>query len=625
MWADDTPLVAMGAMRLSTDPSSRDADRATATLHAAFDSGINLIDTADAYALDASEAGHNERLIAAALATWFGDRSRIRIVTKGGLTRPDGRWMPDGRARHLRAACHRSREALAVHRIALYQLHAPDPRVPWTTSVRALAALHREGTIEAAGLCNVTVRQIDAARSIVPIATVQAELNPWKDRVITSGVAEYCRTHGIRVLAYRPFGGVGGVRRVANDDLLKEVAAALDVSPFAVVLAWMRGLAPCITPLPGPTRRETAVDCARGQLLTLSDAEQTALDRHFVVGRIRTPASSSRRRDTAAPPVESISGPGVRGETDIVMVMGLPGAGKSTRAAAMVADGFVRLNRDEIGGSLNALVPKVTAVLAEESTRVVLDNTYLSRASRAPILDVARTHGRAVRGLWLDTSIDDAQVNIVSRMLQSHGRLLAADELRGAGRPDRLSPSALFRAQRELEPPEASEGFATLDVVPFVRQHEPRFSNRALILWCDGVLRPPRAQSPRETLALDDDILSARRAQLARYHAEGWRLLALSWEPQITELGASASQVDDELARLRERLRLDVEFHYCPHGGGPPVCWCRKPLPGLGVLLIHKHQLDPRQCIYVGSTPQDPLFAKRLDFEYRRVDEFFRT
>ena len=94
-------------------------------------------------ACDASDVGHNERLIARAISTWEGDRSTIRVATKGGLTRPQGGWVPDGRARHLTAACEASRRALGVERIHLYQLHAPDPRVPLSTSVRALDALKR--------------------------------------------------------------------------------------------------------------------------------------------------------------------------------------------------------------------------------------------------------------------------------------------------------------------------------------------------------------------------------------------------------------------------------------------------------------------------------------------------
>ena len=133
----ERPL-AVGCMRLSTEPD-RDQARALATLHAAFDAGVTLLDTADAYCLDPAETGHNERLVARALASWDGDRSRVRIATKGGLTRPGGAWVADGRARHLAAACEASRRALGLERVHLYQLHAPDPRVPLATSVRALA------------------------------------------------------------------------------------------------------------------------------------------------------------------------------------------------------------------------------------------------------------------------------------------------------------------------------------------------------------------------------------------------------------------------------------------------------------------------------------------------------
>src|SRR6185436_4655773 len=100
-------------MRLSTEPD-RDEAGAIAVLHAALDAGITFFDTADAYCWDDAERGHNERLIARALAAWSGDRSRLRVATKGGLTRPDGRWMPDGRGKHLRQACERSLAALGV-------------------------------------------------------------------------------------------------------------------------------------------------------------------------------------------------------------------------------------------------------------------------------------------------------------------------------------------------------------------------------------------------------------------------------------------------------------------------------------------------------------------------------
>src|SRR4030095_12520701 len=205
----DGAPIAVGCMRLSTG-RDRDDERGIAVLHAAFDAGITLLDTADAYCWDQSEVGHNERLIARALSTWTGDRSRIRVATKGGLTRPQGNWVPDGRARHLLSACEASLKALGVDRIHLYQLHAPDPRTAFATSVRALDALRRDGLVEHVGLCNVTVGQIEEARRITDIAAVQVELSLWQDQHVHSGVMDYCLANGIELLAYRPLGGPQG-------------------------------------------------------------------------------------------------------------------------------------------------------------------------------------------------------------------------------------------------------------------------------------------------------------------------------------------------------------------------------------------------------------------------------
>jgi histidinol phosphatase-like enzyme len=255
--------------------------------------------------------------------------------------------------------------------------------------------------------------------------------------------------------------------------------------------------------------------------------------------------------------------------------------------------------------------------------RIVLDNTYLSRASRGPVIAAAAEHGRAVKGVWLDTPVEDAQVNAVWRMIRAHGRLLSPTELAAGRAPEAIAPTAVFRALRDVELPQIAEGFAHLDVVPFERERNPAHTDRAVILWCDGVLRRSRSGLARPSSADDVEAIESHRETLAHYQLQGWRLLAMSWEPEIAERDRSAVDVERGFARLRQRFGLDIEFHYCPHGGGPPACWCRKPLPGLGVLVVDRHRLDPRACIYVGATPQDPPFARRLGFQYRDVSEFF--
>ena len=170
--------------------------------------------------------------------------------------------------------------------------------------------------------------------------------------------------------------------------------------------------------------------------------------------------------------------------------MGLPGAGKSTAARAFVDEGYARLNRDAAGGSLGGLLPDLQRLVDEGSTRIVLDNTYMSRASRARVVQAGTQLGLPVRCVWIATSVEDAQVNAVSRIIANHGRLLGPEEMKQAVKRDisAFAPGVQFRHQRELEPPDPSEGFSRIDVVPFERKHNAAMINRALIVWCDDTL-----------------------------------------------------------------------------------------------------------------------------------------
>jgi aryl-alcohol dehydrogenase-like predicted oxidoreductase/histidinol phosphatase-like enzyme/predicted kinase len=599
-------------MRLSTERDRTDAS-GIAVLHAALDAGITLFDTADAYCWDDGERGHNEKLIARALATWQGDRSRVIIATKGGMTRPGGRWESDGRAKHLIAACEVSRHALGVNRIDLYQLHAPDPRVPFSTSVRALAALKRDGLIGEIGLCNVTVGQIDEARRIAEIDAIEVELSLWHDEHFLSGVAQYCDEHGLRLLAHRPLGGSKARTRTESNPVLRAIAANHDATPFEVALAWLADLSEVIVPIPGATHVETAKSVARARTLQLKGDERARLDD-------LCPAAQVLRRSTS-----QRATPAPRQDAEVVLVMGLPAAGKTTVAQQFAARGYMRLNRDDAGGTLRNLVVQLDRALASGVSRIVLDNTYLSRKSRATVIQAAAKRGVPVRCMWLSTSVEDAQVNAASRMIERYGKLLDEQELAERGKHDVTAflPTVQFRYQRELEPPDTSEGFAGVDVMPFERCIESGNVNRAIIIWCDGILL--RSRSNQRTPAnVEDVVVNLERAEtLRRYQSEGYRLLGLSWQPEIAEAKRSAAVADSVFARMNELLGLAIDVEYCPHAAGPPRCWCRKPLPGLGVLLIHRHRLNPAASIYVGEGPQDPGFARRLGFSYRSAADFF--
>ena len=271
---ESIPAIGFGGMPLSIQgrPAEEQGKR---TLHAAIDAGMTLIDTADVYCLDDNDIGHNERLIASALAE-RSDRDAIRVATKAGLRRPGGAWTNDGTAKHIREACERSLRALQTDRIWLYQFHAPDPKVPFEESVEAFAELQRAGKFQHFGLSNVSVKQIEKAERILPVVSVQNRLNPYFRESID--VAKECAKRGITFLAYSPVGGGRLAKKLPKFDVLIELAQKHDRSVHAIVIAWVRAQAKSVVPIPAARTIEHAVDSARAAELELSADDVEAID-----------------------------------------------------------------------------------------------------------------------------------------------------------------------------------------------------------------------------------------------------------------------------------------------------------------------------------------------------------
>jgi aryl-alcohol dehydrogenase-like predicted oxidoreductase/histidinol phosphatase-like enzyme/predicted kinase len=611
----DQRLPAIGCMRLSTEPA-RDEGRAIAVLLEALSAGVRLLDTADAYALDAADAGHNERLVRGALAAWTGDRAAVCVATKGGLTRPGGKWVPNGKAGTLRKACEASLAALGVGRIDVYQLHLVDPRTPLAVSVRALAALQREGLVAELGLCNVNAAQIEEARGIAPIANVQVRLGVLDTAAMKGGVVSYCLSRGIRVLAYRPFGGPAGVARIRRDPVMAAIAKRHGKDPLDIALAWMFDLSPLLVPLPGPTSAATARASALAARIALSDEDRAELDARFPEG------GAIRRGEDPSAPRRTIGAVPAGPAPQITLVMGCPGAGKSTATQELTAQGYLRLNRDERGGRLAGIVRALDEALAEGARRVVLDNTYSTRALRREVLDVAARHGAEARLIWVDTSLEQAQVNACERMIARHGKVLSPEEMAKVAKedPNSFPPRAQFLYRRTFEPPEESEGFVSVERRPFVRRSDPARVRRALFVELDSVLWRSRS-GERTPASLEDMAVMAEGSDVLKRHSdEGWLLVGLSWQPEIAEKKRAPAEVERCFGALRAALGVEMELAYCPHGGGPPVCWCRKPLPGMGVALAHAHGIDLGRSLHAGKGPADRAFAERLGMAYEDAD-----
>jgi aryl-alcohol dehydrogenase-like predicted oxidoreductase len=275
----EVSAIGLGGMPMSIE-GRPDRERSIATIHAALDAGVTLIDTADAYHLHADEVGHNESLIAEALSSYGGDTSHVLVATKGGHLRPgDGSWTLDGSPAYLRQACEESLKRLGVDAIGLYQFHRPDPKTDYADSVGAIRDLLDEGKIRMAGISNADPDRIRLSQEILGgrLVSVQNQFSP--DFRSSEPELELCTELDIAFLPWSPLGGISKAGELGSRFApFAEVARDRGVSPQQVCLAWMLRKSPRVLPIPGSSRPETIRDSVKAVDLELTDDEFARLD-----------------------------------------------------------------------------------------------------------------------------------------------------------------------------------------------------------------------------------------------------------------------------------------------------------------------------------------------------------
>ncbi len=563
---------------------------AEATIRAAREAGIVRFDTARAYGPDADGAGHNEQLVARVLAE---TGPGTEIVTKCGMRREAAAWIPDGRAATILDDARASFDALGGRPLDLLLLHAPDPGRSILTSARALGVAVERGLARRVGVSNVSRAQLDEAARAAPIGAVQVALGAHDDAALRGGVVAACVARGFDVLAHSPFGGPERAAKLSRDSVLVDVAAEHDdAGPLDVLLAYLLAASPAIAPVVGARRPATVARIVAAARLLLGEDQLTRLDARF-------PALGALRRPVARPVVHAAS-------AEVVVMMGVPGAGKSRAAIARVAEGYERLNRDTLGGTLRGIAKRLDASLARGVTRIVLDNTYVDRASRNDVVRVAHAHGAVVRCVWFDTKLADAQLNVVGRMLEHFGRVLSPEELSVLARkePAAIPPNALFRMIRALEPPADDEGFASIERVTFEREHSYDATRPGLAIALGALDPEARAFVPTPAAI---EVIGRAPADAACL-IFGW--LPGSDDTMQARAGAFAASLAEATARI-------VEANVCPHPPGPPICWCRPPLPGLWLAFARAHGVDARASSMLAASAADRTMARALEMRVR--------
>jgi pyridoxine 4-dehydrogenase len=254
-----------GAMRITGSGiwgNPPDPERAQATLRRAVELGVTFIDTADSYGPEVSED-----LIARALYPY---PDNLVIATKGGLARPGpGRWEPDGRPEHLRAACEGSLRRLRLEQIPLYQFHRVDPKVPLEESIGALVELKDAGKIRHLGVSNVTEHQLRQAQAITPIVSVQNRYNA-ADRSSDSMV-DLCEEEAMAFLPWAP------IQQADGNPAVDGAAKRHGATSYQIVLAWLLARSPAMLPIPGTGSPEHVEENIAAAGIELSAEEVQAI------------------------------------------------------------------------------------------------------------------------------------------------------------------------------------------------------------------------------------------------------------------------------------------------------------------------------------------------------------
>lgn len=308
----------------------------------------------------------------------------------------------------------------------------------------------------------------------------------------------------------------------------------------------------------------------------------------------------------------------------VTMVVGYPASGKSTLTKDLVAKGSVSLNRDTEGGTIAALLPKMEALLTSGKD-VVLDNLFVNVEARKPFIELAKKHGADISCQLMGTSIEDAQFNVVQRAIGLIGKFPTPEAIKAAKHTNIFPPLVLFKYKKEFEKPTVEEGFSKVETVKFVRKEDPTFTNKAIIVDYDGTLRECiNGNDKYPTTEAQIEMKPGRKEVLDAYKKKGYILLGISNQSGVAKGELTHETADRLFKYTNKQLGLDIEYQFCPHQSAPISCYCRKPMPGLGVDFILKHKLNRKECIFVGDMTTDKTFAQRAGFQYADQADFFK-
>jgi len=304
---------------------------------------------------------------------------------------------------------------------------------------------------------------------------------------------------------------------------------------------------------------------------------------------------------------------------NVALILGFPASGKTTATQPLLDKKYFRLNRDVAGGTIAGLLPKLEESL-KSGKNVVLDNLFATEATRQPFIEMAKKHGATVDCHWMQTSIEDAQLNYCMRSAQKYNEVLESQK----GDPNIFPPAVIFKYRKEFQKPTTKEGFDSIIKVPFVRSWDSKYCNKALILDYDGTLRECVGGNGKYPTELSQvKLLPDRNKKITEFKNNGYILCGASNQSGVAKKHLTSETAVELFKYTNKLLKHNIDFRFDPSGVPPIRSWSRKPLTGMGAYFVEKYKLNPADCVMVGDLKEDETFAGRCGFQFVHADRFF--
>lgn len=322
---------------------------------------------------------------------------------------------------------------------------------------------------------------------------------------------------------------------------------------------------------------------------------------------------------------------------EIVITVGYPGSGKGTYVKPLLAAGYQCFNRDTYGGrtarSGSPIYEAALVAFAEGCRHFVFDNTYGRVEARAAVISFSKEVGLPIRCLWLQTTLEQAQLFASRRQVQKYGMLFRKEDYKiHKGDPNMFPPGAQFAYRKQFEPPTLAEGFASIEKVEVETVWGPEYVNKAIFLDLDGTVRytPDENACPWPRYPSEVIVRPGSGAVLKRKQAEGYLILAVTNQSGVSRKPSDPKHVTEQNVKAciaKTEKDLGIKFDgalYATDRGGPPSTYWRKPCPGMAVVFIEKFKLNPALCECVGDMKTDATFAERAGIPFQWAHKFFK-